>query len=100
VFVLGEDSGPDLVHVGYRLRDGRLLRLVWPALDQAAVAEVREMPLLANATALETRFRAANGAWLDRWPVGTDLKEVPGAVEIKLTLEGRGEFTRVFLVNR
>lgn len=100
VFVLGEGSAPDIVHVGYRLREGRLLRLVWPALDQTAVAEPREMPLLANATAFETRFRAPNGAWVDRWPAGTDLKEVPGAVEVKLTLEGRGEFTRVFLVNR
>lgn len=99
VFVLGEGSGPDLVHVGYRLREGRLLRLIWPALDQAAVAEPREMPLLANVTALETRFRATDGRWVDRWPAGTDLKEVPGAVEVKFTVDGRGEFTRVFLVN-
>ena len=100
VFVLGEGSGSDLAHVGYRLREGRLLRLVWPALDQAAVAEPREMPLLGNATALETRFRAADGRWVDRWPASTELKEIPGAVEVKLAIEGRGEFTRVFLVNR
>jgi len=100
VFVLGESSGPDLVHVGYRLREGKLLRLVWPALDQATVAEPREMPLLANATAFETRFRATDGGWVDRWPIGTELRELPGAVEIKLAIEGRGEFTRVFLVNR
>jgi len=99
VFVLGEGSGPDLAHVGYRLREGQLLRLVWPALDQAAVAEPREMPLLANATVFETRFRAANGGWVDRWPSGTDPREIPGAVEIKFAIEGRGEFTRVFLVN-
>ena len=100
VFVLGEGSGPDLAKVGYRLREGRLLRLVWPALDQAAVAEPREMPLLTNVTAFETRFRAYSGNWVDRWPVGTDLREIPNAVEIKLTIEERGEFTRVFLVNQ
>jgi len=100
VFVLPDGSGSDLAQVGFRLREGKLLRIVWPALDLPTVAEPREVLLLTNVTGFDTRFRAANGGWVDRWPTGADLREMPVAVEIKLTIEGRGEFTRVFLVNR
>jgi len=45
------------------------------------------------------RFYAPAGAWLDLWPAEGIGETLPRGVEVKVTLKGRGEFTRLFLVN-
>jgi hypothetical protein len=45
------------------------------------------------------RFYAPAGAWRDVWPTQGINDPLPRGVEVKITLKGRGEFTRLFLVN-
>jgi general secretion pathway protein J len=102
--VLGDGARSDMQRVGYRLRDGTLSRLVWPALDQPAVSEPRAAPLLEQVEELRVRFYAQPGGWADSWPAITQTgialpnNALPAAVELTLKLEGRGEIVRVFQV--
>ena len=99
--VLTFDSGArsDLQRVAYRLTDdGILKRLVWPVLDQGPQTTPLEQTLLTNVEDFRVRFYGPDGAWLDFWPAGVN-DILPRGVEITLTLKGRGEFKRLFLVN-
>lgn len=99
--VLNFNDGPrsDLQRVAWRLDEGTLKRLVWPVLDQGPQTEPVETPLLNDVEEFRVRFFAPAGAWLDVWPTEGINDPVPRGVEIKMTLKGRGEFTRLFLVN-
>ena len=103
--VLGDGARSDLQRVGYRLREGTLSRLVWPALDQPVVSEPRAAPLLEHVEELRVRFYAQPGGWVDAWPASTQTgapvanDALPLAVELILKIEGRGEIVRVFQVN-
>lgn len=98
LFVLGDGVRADLQRVGYRLQDGRLYRLAWPQLDRPPQSEPVASPLLANVEALRVRFYAPAGGWVETWP--TDARApLPAAVELSLTIKGRGQFLRVFRVN-
>jgi general secretion pathway protein J len=100
VLTLGEGPVPDMQRVGYRLRDKTFQRLVWPALDQPATIAPRETTLLDNVQELKVRFHATGGNWQDRWPADIGPQGMPDAVEITITIDGRGEFQRVLLVHR
>lgn len=99
--VLTFDAGArsDMQRVGYRLVDGTLQRLLWPVLDQAPQTKPLELPLISNVESFQVRFYSPSGIWLDQWPASGANDPQPRGVEIKLTLTGRGEFTRLFLVN-
>jgi general secretion pathway protein J len=102
--VLGDGVRSDMQRVGYRLSEGTLLRLVWPALDQPVVSEPSSVPLLEHVEELRVRFYAKTG-WVDSWPASTQtgapspINDLPLAVEVTLKIEGRGEIVRVFQVN-
>lgn len=98
--VLGDGARSDMQRIGYRLRDGNLVKLIWPALDQAPASEPREVPLLDHVQELRVRFYAPAGGWVDYWPQNPPDPNnlLPSAVEMTLTLEGRGEFQRIFRV--
>jgi general secretion pathway protein J len=98
--VLGQGPASELQRVGYRLRDGVLHRLAWPALDRAPTTQPGEYPLLDKVTEMTLRFYAPAGGWVDRWPPDTQSSDPPTAVELTLALPGRGSFTRVFLVGQ
>lgn len=89
----------DLQRVAYRLDDGTLKRLTWPVLDLGPQTEPVETPLLDQVEEFRVRFYAPAGTWLDVWPTQGINDVLPRGVEIKVTLKGRGEFTRLFLVN-
>lgn len=102
--VLGDGARSDMQRVGYRLREGTLSRLVWPALDQPVVSEPRTAPLLEQVEELRVRFYAQPGGWVNAWPANTQTgaplanNALPAAVELTLKIEGRGEIVRVFQV--
>jgi len=98
VFVLGEGTRPDLARVGYRLRDGALQRLSWPALDQPAQIEPQAATLIEAVTELQLRYYAPASGWVDVWPPSGQINTVPAAVEVNITLEGRGGFQRILRV--
>jgi len=99
VLTLGAGTRSDLQRIGYRLVDGTLKRLVWPVLDPGPQTEPLELTLLNNVESFRVRFFSKSGAWLDLWPPEGGNEPLPRGVEVTLTLKGRGEFKRLFLVN-
>ena len=98
---MGEGMAP-VRRVGYRLQGSTLQLLAWPSIDAAPGDEPAVYPLLDGVQRFTTRFLDATGNWLVRWPAaglgaaagGGD--PLPRAVEVRITLAGRGELTRVF----
>jgi general secretion pathway protein J len=99
VLAIGGGARSDLQRVGYRLVDGTLKRLVWPVLDPGPETKPLEFPLLTDVESFRVRFFSKSGAWLDLWPPQGGQETLPLGVEVTLTLKGRGEFKRLFLVN-
>jgi general secretion pathway protein J len=102
--VLTFDSGTrsDMQRIAYRLVDGTLKRMVWPVLDQGPQSTPLELPLLKNVEDFRVRFYVPAGIWIDEWNaagINPILPPLPRGIEVKLTLTGRGEFTRFFLIN-
>ena len=54
--------------IGYRVRDGALERLAWPALDQATQNAPTAVVVLRGVTKLGLRYRDAGGTWCSTWP--------------------------------
>jgi general secretion pathway protein J len=102
LFVGPNATMPDLQRVAYRLKEGRLLRLTWPALDRPPVAEPLETELLANVENLTARFHApgTGGGWHDQWPPINSTVPLPDAVELEFDLGGVGRLKRLLLVNQ
>lgn len=106
--VLGDGARSDMQRVGYRLSEGTLSRLVWPALDQPVVSEPRAAPLLEEVEELRVRFYVQlggqPGGWTNTWPTTTQTgattppDALPAAVELTLKIKDRGEIVRVFQV--
>ena len=99
VLSLGGGARSDLQRVGYRLDEGRLKRLTWPVLDLGPQTTPQEMSLLDQVEEFHVCFYASTGACLPLWPDPNGKEVLPRGVEVKLILPGRGEFTRLFLVN-
>lgn len=89
---------PDLQRIGYRLADGVLYRVYWPALDRAPSAQPASVAVLENVDGFSVRFY--DKAWVDHWPPPgqTSVPALPRAVEVTLKLRTRGSYTRTFLV--
>lgn len=88
--------------VGYRVRDGRLEMLLWPALDQGVRTQPVPMPLLEGVQSLELRYMDARGQWSTLWPTPAVSPqpgaggEVPNAIELALVLAGGERIRRLF----
>jgi general secretion pathway protein J len=99
VLTFSDGARSDLQRVAYRLVDSTLQRLTWPVLDLGPQTTPAESPLLNDVEEFHVRFYAPAGTWLDVWPTEGISDILPRGVEVKMTLKGRGEFTRLFLVN-
>ncbi len=100
--VIGAARRSDLRRVAWRLSEGTLERLVWPVLERAPTSEPLDRIILRDVEEFEVRFYADTGAISDRWPpLASDAAAapMPRAVEVTLTIPGRGRYTRLFLVN-
>jgi general secretion pathway protein J len=84
-----------LQRVEYRLRDGRLERWRYDAVDGEGRALA--MPLITGVRRVQLRYRDRDGSWRDRWDP-TDLSRLPVAVELVSDSEGRGQLRQLFLV--
>ena len=61
-------AAADQQRIGYRLRDGRLEQLAWPALDQAPHSEPETIELLAGVRGVSFSYLHA-GRWHAAWPL-------------------------------
>ena len=84
-----------LQRVEYRLRDGRLERWRYDAVDGEGHAVA--MPLLEGVRRVQLRYRDREGNWRDRWDP-TDATRLPTAVELVSDSEGQGQVRQLFLV--
>lgn len=84
-----------LQRVEYRLRDGRLERWRYDAVDGEGRAVA--MPLLDRVRRVQLRYRDRDGSWRDRWDP-TDPARLPAAVELVSDSEGHGQVRQLFAV--
>ncbi|MGC1954092.1 MAG: type II secretion system minor pseudopilin GspJ [Gammaproteobacteria bacterium] len=86
-----------LQRVTYRWHDQTLHRVAWDALDRVEDTGTVDLALLGGVEAMRLRFLDQRREWHAAWPPEeTDNPELPLAVELTLTLEGRGELLRLF----
>ncbi|UCH52213.1 MAG: type II secretion system protein GspJ, partial [Pseudomonadota bacterium] len=85
----------------YKFQDRKILRLTWPVLDRAPTTKPQETILLQEVEDFKVQFYGPAGGWLTNWPpTGTaPPPALPRAVEVTVTLPGKGELKRVFLVS-
>jgi general secretion pathway protein J len=63
---------------GYRITDGVLERLTWPALDQGPRTIPNASPLLVGVRRLDVQYRDSAGRWWPAWPPeGVPTVEAP-----------------------
>lgn len=94
----GDASTARLERIAYRLGEGRLERLRWPAPDRADGTRPERAPLLDGVVALRWRFLAFDGRWHPRWPpagAGQPLSALPRAAELILEHERLGRLQRL-----
>ena len=84
-----------LQRVEYRIREGRLERWRYDAVD--GEGRPVAMPLLERVRSVRLRYRERDGAWRDRWDP-TDPARLPTAVELVSDSEGQGQVRQLFLV--
>lgn len=98
-WVLAAGTNAGIQRVAYRLREGKLLREVWPALDRSPTSEPRATSLLHDVEEFEVRFYAPQGQWVSRWPIEDQADGLPRGVEVSLKLRNQETITRLFVVN-
>lgn len=96
VRLLPEDMDDGLQRIGYRCEENRLLRLVWPEVDNPAVAP-REFALLEGLSACTFRYLGNSGQWLPTW-LPQASQPLPRAVELNLVEAGGIPLRRVWRV--
>jgi general secretion pathway protein J len=84
--------------VAYRLREGRIERLVWGGVDAAPRDEPAATPVLAEVAALSFRFMDPKSSeWRPDWGLpGNAAAGLPAAVEMTLVLGSGERIVRLF----
>jgi general secretion pathway protein J len=82
--------------IGYRLEQGTILLLRWPALDQAPRVKPARYPLLEGVREFKLRYLDNNGIWQQQWQNPNAPTKLPIAVEVTLTLISDDVITRLF----
>lgn len=91
----GDEDGPALQRVGYRLEGGQLRRIAYARVDGGGEAAV--VPLLDGVRGLRLRYRDRTGEWSEVWDPG-DGTRLPAAVELVTDTERHGLVRQVFVV--
>ena len=88
----------DLQRIGYRVKEGRLELLSWPALDQAPRATPSPSTLLENVSRIELRYLDGQNRWQNKWPQlatgGGPPESLPRGVQLVLTMASGASYTR------
>ena len=81
--------------VGYRLREGTLEYLVWPAPDSAPRTTPVAYEVLDNVADLRLQALDFDGRWADDWPGARPAGALPRAVTMRIELSGGKTITRI-----
>jgi len=82
--------------IGYRLEQGAIVMLRWPVLDQAPRIQPVRYTLLEGVRDFKLRYLDRDGIWQPQWQYPSDLKKLPVAAEVTLTLASGEIITRIF----
>lgn len=82
--------------ISYRLEQGNIVLLRWPALDQAERAKPTRYVLLEGVREFKWRYLDSLGNWQTQWPLQGNTGGLPQAAEVSLTLAGGDKITRIF----
>jgi len=97
---LGDTEGAgatgELRRVAWRLREGTLEYLVWPAVDAAAGALPTVSAVLENVADLQVRALGDDGRWYGVWPASGHGEGLPRAVDVQFLLAGGARVSRLF----
>lgn len=92
----------ELQRVYYRFDGESLVRGYWQSLDRVAATPLRERVLLDSVKSVRMRVLPAaqmanvERSWVERWPAGDELEQLPAAIEITLELDSLGSMTRIY----
>lgn len=88
------------VRVGWRLREGRLFRVVWPQLNRTEQQRGSEFELLDGVRDVQVRYLDPSRQWRTLWPAAPGREEsiMPIAVEWQIQLDDNRQYKRVFHV--
>ncbi|HKQ29785.1 MAG TPA: type II secretion system minor pseudopilin GspJ, partial [Burkholderiales bacterium] len=100
LYVPEGSRAPDLQRVAYHVKDGVLLRIVWPTLDRPQATEPRTVTLLSRVENLTLRFHKSTLGSFERWPPDNGDQTLPDFVEINFEVPGVGKLTRILPVNQ
>ena len=81
--------------IGYRLEQGSIVMLSWPALDQAPRVKPTRYPVLEGVRDFKLRYLDKSGIWQPQWQ-NPDKYKLPNAAEVTLTLASGEVVTRLF----
>jgi general secretion pathway protein J len=81
--------------IGYRLEQGAIVMLRWPALDSAQRVKPVRYTVLEGVREFKLRYLDKDGVWQLQWQY-PDKDKLPLAVEVALTLAGGETITRLF----
>ncbi|GGP27576.1 type II secretion system minor pseudopilin GspJ [Silvimonas amylolytica] len=84
------------IHVGYRLKDGRLEMMQWDSLDQAPRTVPQIHVMFDHVERFEVSFMDSATNWQSKWPVAGSADVLPRAVRIVIQQTGQGPVTRIF----
>jgi len=94
---IGEGSAAQSAprRVGYRLRNGTLEYLVWPAPDAAPGTTPAAYEVLGNVADLQLEALDVDGRWAPAWPAAHLASALPRAVTVRIVLAGGATITRI-----
>jgi general secretion pathway protein J len=82
--------------IGYRLEQGTIVMLRWPALDMLQKVQPVRYTVLEGVRDFQLRYLDRDNIWQQQWQYPTDLNKLPVALEMTLTLTGGEVITRLF----
>jgi general secretion pathway protein J len=80
-----DEPGSGGQRVGYRLRDGRIELLYWPAIDNVATRDPAAYALVDGVSRFHVLQLGADARWTDHWPV-SGVDGVPRGVRVDIEL--------------
>lgn len=95
-FTRKSPQGRDEIRLAYRLREGKVELLLWPALDRAPGGVPAVYVLLEGVSILHFRHLDSTGAWQEIWPLANIKELLPRAIAVDITLSDGLTLHRVF----
>jgi len=92
----GQSATGELRRVAWRLREGTLEYLVWPAVDTATGTRPAANAVLENVAEFQVRALGDDGLWYGVWPASSRGEGLPRAVEVQFLLAGGARISRLF----